>query len=407
MSPPSRPRVRLWPQPHSLALWAAALLPLPVWSQAAPPAAAVTEPPLIHSVDVGGSNPLSPDDTHAAVQRFLNQPASLSTLSALAAALGSALRAQGYGLHKVTLPEQALGAQVKLEVVRFNLGQLEIQGPQHVDAANVRHSLPELQPGQSPNLHRLALQTRLVNTLAHKQVRVGLRESPTPDSVDATVVVADRSPWAWGIEANNTGLPATGRDRVSLQLMHHNLFNQDHALSMVWTTSAERSDDVQQWGASYRIPLYRLGGVLSASLSQSDVLGRFGSFSSNGAGRSFQLGYNQLMAASGRWTGDWSLHFNDRMYSGSQLLDTNGTPLGTATPDTRSRTLSLGTSGLFGGNGISTRYSLSGRWPCPAGAATTSPPTTTTAPTWPSPPRTGKPCAAAAKCTSTCLPSGC
>jgi hemolysin activation/secretion protein len=318
------------------------------------------QPPLIQSVDVRGSNPLSADTTRALVAPFLQTPATLDSLAALTTALESALQAAGYSLYKVVLPPQTLGSSLQLEVVRFNLGQVDVRGNQHVDRANVLTSLPELTPGQSPNLQRLALQTRLANAAPHKQVRVGLRESATPDSVDANVTVQDHSPWLFGADMSNTGSTATGKDRITLLASHGNLFNRDHGLSAVWTTSAERPNDVQQWGLSYRIPLYTLGGTLNASLSQSDVTGRFGAFNSTGAGRTTQIGYTQLIPAAGNWTGEWSLNLNDRLFNGAQLHDANDHPIaGTTTPDTRSRSLNLGHAGTVEADGAAWAYNLS------------------------------------------------
>lgn len=318
------------------------------------------EPLLIHSLDVRGNNPLSAADTSAVMAPYLRTPATLESLAAITAALEAALQAQGYSLYKVTLPPQTLGSDLRLDVLRFDLSQIELRGNQHIDRDNALASLPELVPGQSPNLLRLALQTRLANTSAHKQLRVGLSESKTPDSVDAAIAVEDHSPWLFGVDVNNTGSDATGKDRITFQVAHSNLFNRDHALSAVWTTSAERSDDVKQWGLSYRVPLYELGGALSASLSQSNVVGNFGAFSSTGAGRTTQVGYMQLIPAAGNWTGEWSLMFNDRLFNGAQLRDASGSAIaGTTTPDTRTRSLSLGHSGMLEGDSVALSYSLS------------------------------------------------
>jgi len=332
----------------------------------APPPATVAaaapdapEPPRLHSLQVQGDNPLSADETSQVLSPFLRQPASLDTVAAAAAALEAALQAHGYSLYKVGLPPQTLDGALRLEVLRFNLAQVNVRGNQYSDRDNLLASLPELVPGQSPNLLRLGLQTRLANTSPYKQLRVGLRESATPDSVDASIEVQDHSPWLFGADLTNTGSAATGQDRITFLASHSNLFNRDHGLSAAWTTSAQARSDVRQWGLSYRVPLYALSGALSASVSRSNVVGRFGAFSSTGAGNTTQFGYTQLLPTAGDWSGEWSLNLNDRLFNGAQLQDASGNPIaGTTTPDTRSRSLTLGHAATLEGNGATLAYNL-------------------------------------------------
>ena len=44
---------------------------------------------------------------------------------------------------------------------------------------------------------------------------------------------------------------------------HANLFGNDSALALSFTTSPEETSRVKQYGASWRLPIYPLGGVLS------------------------------------------------------------------------------------------------------------------------------------------------
>ncbi len=364
---PSHPALRTW------LLCAVAVTPPALQAQtlAAPAIAVAPGQPsfAIHGFQIKGSNPLSSSDTSALLAPYLRTQATLDTLAAAAAALEGALKAQGYGLYKVVLPPQALGDTVTLEVVRFTLGKVDVRGLQHVDSANVLASLPELTPGHSPNLLRLSTQTRLANTSAHKQVRVGLRESATPDMIDASVEVIDTRPWQIGTDSTNAGTAATGHDRLTVLASHSNLFNRDHSLNAAWTTSAQQPGDVRQWGLNYRVPLYTLGGAVNASLSRSDVVGRFGAFSSTGAGNSLQLGYTQQLAPAGERTSEWSLNFADRLFKGAQLQDASGVPMaGPVTPDTRSRSLNLGYSATVQGERQTLAYNLGWAVSLPGGS---------------------------------------
>jgi len=362
------------------AAWATLMLPLFTYAQAPAaspaarnaPSAAQAAPAAatfaIRGFEIKGDNPLPSSETSALLAPFLRAQASIETLAAATAALEAALKAQGYGLYKVVLPPQSLGETVTLEIVKFTIGKVEVKGQKHVDEANVLTSLPELIPGQSPNLLRLAGQTRLANTSTHKQLRVGLRESSTPDRIDASIEVRDTSPWQLGADLSNAGTAATGRDRITLLAGHGNLFNRDHSISTAWTTSADRPGDVQQWGLNYRVPLYAAGGAISASLSRSDMVGRFGAFSSTGAGNSFQLGYTQQLATSGERSSEWTVSVADRLFKGAKLSDAGGAPVAdTVTPDTRSRSVILGYGAANQGDAQSTAYSLNWAVSLPGG----------------------------------------
>ncbi len=313
----------------------------------------------IGGFDVKGENPLPPSETSTLLAPYLRTQATIDTLAAASAALEAGLKARGYGLYKVVLPPQELGATVTLEIVKFTINKVEVKGNQHVDSANILASLPELSPGRSPNLQLLSRQAGIANNSAYKQVRVGLKESTTPDMIDATIEVQDVSPLMFGVDISNAGTKATGYDRIILLAGHGNLFNRDHSLSAAWTTSATRPEDVNQWGLAYRIPLYSLGASVWAAVSQSDVVGRFGAFNSTGAGETVQLGYTQQLPAAGNRTSEWSASLADRLFKGAQLEDASGVPIeGSATPDTRSRSLNLGYGAAIRGERHTIYYNL-------------------------------------------------
>lgn len=341
-------------QRHLIArLVAAACLPLVAGlvlaqpATATGPSATAAQPVFaIRGFEIQGENPLETGETSRLLAPFLRTQATIETLAAATAALEQALKAGGHALHRVVLPPQPLGETVRLQIVRFALDKVDVKGLSRLDRENVLASLPELAPGGSPNLQRMAIQGRLANLGGHKQVQVGLKASAKPDAIDATVDVREGSPWQWGVDLSNTGSAATGRDRLTLLGGHSNLFNRDHALSGAWTTSLQEPGDVRQWGLTYRMPLYASGGFLQASLSRSDIVGRFGAFSSTGAGDSLVVGYTRYLPQADGFTSEWSLGVADRLFKGAQILGAGGVPLpGTASPDTRGRSAVFGFSG--------------------------------------------------------------
>ena len=182
------------------------------------PAAAAVFP--IRGFQIEGENPIGEAEAQRVLAPFVRPNATLETLQAATAALEKALRDRGYGLHRVALPPQEVGAAVKLSIVKFAVGKVTINGASIYDAGNIRRSVPELREGDSPNFKRLAVQTAIANENPNKQLQVGLRESDEPDRIDADIKVREERPWTLGLSLSNAGSRSTGHDRLTLSGGH-------------------------------------------------------------------------------------------------------------------------------------------------------------------------------------------
>lgn len=303
------------------AVGAAALLlsfASPLWAQQALPAFRIT------GFDVKGSNPLELGETSNILAPFLRTDASIDVLQKATAALEAALKDRGYGLYRVSLPPQELGGVVKLEIVRYLVGKVTIEGAQNYSVANIRRSVPELAEGNTPNFQQLAVQTALANESQGKQVQVVLKEGVANDTVDARIVVKESKPWNFSVSASNTGSSATGRDRLAFVGSHANLFDLDHQFSAAYTTSFAQSSNVKQLGLNYKIPLYAWGGMFGLNHTRSDVTGNFGPFSSNGAGQTYGLSYSHYFAPEGGRRSNLTLALDDKQFDPTQI---NGVPV--------------------------------------------------------------------------------
>jgi hemolysin activation/secretion protein len=185
--------------------------------------------------------------------------------------------------------------------------------------ANIRASVPELAEGQAPNFSVLAVQTAIANENPSKQVNVTLKESDEADKIDAVVHVQEAKPWSLTASLANTGSEATGQDRLSLVGGHSNVWGLDHQFSGAYTTSLERSSDVKQLGLNYRIPFYKLGGVMGLSYTTSDVVGNFGSFSSTGAGQTYGVNYSIYQAPVGGRRSYLNIGLDDKRFNASKV----------------------------------------------------------------------------------------
>ena len=307
-------------------------------SRATAPAMAAQATPMftIKGFSITGENPLADGDTSRVLAPFLRADATLETLQKATSALESALRDKGYALHRVVLPPQEIGANVTLNIVKFVIGSVTVEGNSSYSADNIRASLPELVEGSAPNFNKLAVQTAIANESQGKQVQVTLKEGQVADKIDAKVVVKESKPWNFSLGLSNTGTNATGNDRLTLSGGHANVLGRDHQFVGAYTTSLERPADVRQLGLNYRIPFYRAGGVLGLSLTRSDVVGNFGDFSSTGAGETLGLNYNHYLAPRGGYRSFVSFSLDDKLFKASEI---NGVSVQTGR---RSRPLALG-----------------------------------------------------------------
>lgn len=273
----------------------------------------------IRGFDVMGDNPLSADETTRILAPFLRADATIDTLQKATTALEAALKQRGYGLHRVVLPPQSVGNAVRLDIVKFTIGKVTVDGLKQYDEANIRASVPELAQGRAPNLKTLAVQTAIANENQGKQIQVALKESEVADQIDARIVVKESQPWSLAVSLANTGARETGRDRLTVAGGHSNLFNLDHQFVGAYTTSIERTSDVHQLGLNYRIPVYRAGGVLGASFTRSSVVGNYGAFTSTGAGQTMGLNYSHYLPPDGGYRSYVTLALDDKRYDITEI----------------------------------------------------------------------------------------
>lgn len=295
----------------------------------------------IRGFAIQGDDPLPAGESTRVLAPFLRADANIETLQKATAALEEAFKLKGFALHRVVLPPQAISDTVQLQIVRFALAKITVEGLKpdgSYNEANIRASLPELQEGGSPNFKTLSVQTAIANESQGKQVQVALKEAAVADRIDARVVVTESKPWNFAVGLANTGSRATGRDRLTVSGSHANVFNLDHQFVGAYTTSIERGDDVRQYGANYKVPLYKLGGVLGASYTRSTVVGDFGALTSTGAGQTMGLNYSHYLPPDGGYRSYLTVGLEDKRFDITKI---SGLPVpGQLTR--RSRPLSLG-----------------------------------------------------------------
>jgi hemolysin activation/secretion protein len=282
-------------------------------------------PPPVFAIKgyrVTGENPLGDAEAQRILAPFVRNDATIETLQQAATALEKALRDHGYGLHRVALPPQEVGQTVQLDIVKFTVGRVDVEGRKIYSEANVRRTLPELKEGSTPNFQRLAIQTAIANENPNKQIQVGLKESDELDKIDATIVVKEQKPWNFGVGISNAGTKNSGRDRFTVTASHSNLWDMDHQFVGAYTTSLQHPSDVKQIGLSYKVPLYALGSVVGVSATKSDVVGNFGAFSSTGAGHTLGASYTKYLPPQGGRRSYVSVAIDEKLFKATEIDQT-------------------------------------------------------------------------------------
>jgi hemolysin activation/secretion protein len=259
---------------HARTLWlaaAAALSASGVCAQAASPS--VAGPAFsISRYEVEGNSLLPPAQIQGLLTPFAGPGRGFGDVRRAVQALQQAYRDRGYNVVVVQLPEQELDqGVVRVRVIEQRIGHVEIQGNRLFSTENVRSSLPGLREGVTPNIRDVSASLKVANTNPAKQTTLELQSGAAPDTVDATVRVAEDKPWRLGLNVDNTGSAETGRTRLGLLYQHANLWGRDHVGSIQYTTSLEKPSRVSVWGAGYHVPLYALGDSMDFFASYSNV----------------------------------------------------------------------------------------------------------------------------------------
>jgi hemolysin activation/secretion protein len=223
---------------------------------------------------------------------FTGADRSIADLQAARDALEAELRREGHAFIAVQLPPQTLsrGGDVVLKVIEYKVGRVSVEGAQHHDDDNVRRSLPALREGAVPNIGALDAQLQVTNESPVKRTTVVMQPGLS-ETVDFAVRVEDVRPWRIATTLDNTGTVDTGELRFGIGFQHANLWNRDHIFSFQYVTAPHDDDDpdnlafpieddVQIFGASYRIPLPAARGAVelyggSANVDSGVVAGVF------------------------------------------------------------------------------------------------------------------------------------
>jgi hemolysin activation/secretion protein len=292
----------------------------------------------VRGFQVEGELPIPQERAQAVLAPYAGPAVGIEQLQSAASALETELTARGYPFYRVILPPQDMEGTVRLLVLPFRLGNVNVEGNTYFSTENVRRSLPALKAGGSPNVAEIGRNRAAANEHPSKEIEITFRQSDLPDAVDAGVKVQDQPPLSFFIGLNNTGERRTGTWRATLGVQHSNLWDRDHSVTATYTTAPEKTQDVKQYGLYYRVPFYRVSGALTAFYARSDVdSGTIANaFEVSGRGQFAGLHWRQHLTPAGAYSHSVEAGFDDRFFDNNVVF--GSTQLGV---DVRSRPVSL------------------------------------------------------------------
>lgn len=266
---------------------------------------------------VEGLSPLSQAFLKDYFQPLQNRPYTLKELQGVSKALEQIIREQGYPFYRVIVPPQTLDSgEIKLQVISFTLGEIEVSGNHYFDRDNIIASLPILTKTESPNTQDLSEAIKAANKHPSKQLQVTFKPSKSADKLDADVAVSEQRPYQASLIANNYGTPTSGDYRLTGALQYSNLWGLDHVVNGSYSTSPDHADSVQQYGGSYSLPIYRLKGWLSAYYANSSV--NTGTVATDltvtGSGEMYGIHYQQFLPKFGAYEHSLDLGIDNRFF---------------------------------------------------------------------------------------------
>jgi hemolysin activation/secretion protein len=227
-----------------------------------------------NGIDVSRTPFLATPEFEAAARALLGKPASVADLNRVSRAVVLAYRAAGRPVVDVTLPEQDVtGGVVQFVVSEFEVGQVVVEGNKHFKTETIRAAI-RLQPGNLVRQQELIEDLNFLALNPFRRVDVVYRRGTEPMTTDVVFRVSDRMPFRAYVGFDNSGTPATKRERLSAGLNWGDAFGGDGQLSYQATVSPDMFEG--RGGAPLGFQSHSL--TFFQPLANRDVILAFGTF---------------------------------------------------------------------------------------------------------------------------------
>jgi hemolysin activation/secretion protein len=288
---------------------------------------------------VEGNTILSAEQIGLVLDKYKRSGLTFKEIEQARVELEKAYHAVGYPTVLITIPEQTVDrGTVQLNVFEGRLGAIAVEGNEYFTKYNILGKMPSLKHGELLYEPTFVKELNAVNGNPDLKVAPVLKPGAEPGLVNLELKVKDRLPVHARVEADNKGPITTPRNRLIAEVQHANLFGRDEILTVSTVQTPEEWGQVQNYGASFVLPIRWPNHLLSvyASKAQSTSVLAGGSLSVGGgnvtfAGNATVAGIRYMFPLA---EGGWGTHQLSIGADYKRLERTEGTfpePLGTLT----------------------------------------------------------------------------
>lgn len=288
---------------------------------------------------VEGNTILTPEKIDPILDKYRRSGLTFKDIEAARAELEKAYHAAGYPTVLVTIPEQTIeSGTVRLTVLEGRLGAIAVVGNEYFTKQNILGKLPSVKHEAVLYEPTFLKELNAANGNPDLKIAPVLKAGAEPGLVNLELKVKDRLPVHARVEADNKGPITTPRNRLIAEAQHANLFGGDEILTVTTVQTPEEWGTVQNYGASFVLPIIWPNHLLSiyASKAQSKSVLAGGTLSVGGgdvtfAGNATIAGIRYMFPLA---EGGWGTHQLSVGVDYKRLERTEGTfpePLGTLT----------------------------------------------------------------------------
>jgi len=239
-----------------------------------PPPIATTVPPggptvTVQQFVITGNTVYTTDVLEAEIASYVGKDLTLADLYKVADVLTRFYQVHGYGVARVTIPEQELtGGSVALQVVEGRIGKVSVEGATRTRADVIAGQASALKTGDvytDPAMDRSVL---LVNDLPGVQAQAVLQPGDDFGTADVVYKVSEDPEYSGQLSLDDYGRADTGRWRLNAEADVASITGSGDKLSA--SMSHSQGNLLNFGGLNYSAPFGAPGGRLSVDYNQSE-----------------------------------------------------------------------------------------------------------------------------------------